>query len=129
MDNAPLGWMPKQKFLKILYLDIYFFNIYINDLPDNLTSNSYLFADDTLLFPQHPNATANQINNDLHNIGTWAHQWKMNFNSDTSKQAKEVLFSRKGYYSIIQYMKPQLKSGTFLDMLQINKTIGLLRHL
>ena len=53
----------------------------------------------------------------------------MNFNSDTSTQAKEVLFSRKGYYSIIQYMKPQLKSGTFLDMLQINKTIGLLRHL
>ena len=52
MDNAPLGWMSKQKFLKILYLDIYFFNIYINDLPDNLTSNSYLFADDTLLFPQ-----------------------------------------------------------------------------
>ena len=53
----------------------------------------------------------------------------MNFNPDTSKQAKEVLFSRKGYYSIIRYMKPQLGSGTFLDMLKINKTIGLLRHL
>ena len=61
MDNAPLGWMPKQKFLKILYLDIYFFNIYINDLPDNLTSNSYLFADDTLLFPQQQIQMLQQI--------------------------------------------------------------------
>ena len=56
----------------------------------------------------------------------------MNFNSDTSKQAKEVLFSRKGYYSIIQYMKPQLKSGSFsicsrliklLDYYDIYKTL------
>ena len=61
MDNAPLGWMSKQKFLKILYLDIYFFNIYINDLPDNLTSNSYLFADDTLLFPQQQIQMLQQI--------------------------------------------------------------------
>ena len=56
-----------------------------------------MFADDTSLFSTvtDPNATANQINNDLHNISTWAYQWKMNFNPDTSKQAQEVLFSRK----------------------------------
>ena len=41
------------------------------------------------------NATANQINNDLHNISTWAHQCKMNFNPDTSEQTQEVIFSRK----------------------------------
>ena len=70
--------------------------IYINDLPDNLVSNPKLFADDTSLFSKvtYPNVTANQINNDLHNISTWAYQWKMNFNPDTSKQA-QVLFSRK----------------------------------
>ena len=73
------------------------FFIYVNDLPDNLFSNTKLFADDTSLFSTvtDPNVTANQINNDLHNISTWAYQWKMNFNSDTSKQAHEVLFSRK----------------------------------
>ena len=56
-----------------------------------------MFADDTSLFSTvtGPNVTANQINNDLHNISTWAHQWKINFNSDTSKQAQEVIFSRK----------------------------------
>ena len=54
-------------------------------------------ADDTPLFSTvtDPNATANQINNDLHDINTWAHQWKTNFNRDSSKQAQEVIFSRK----------------------------------
>ena len=109
-----LPWMDvKEEFLKVLYLG--FFLIYINDLPDKLVSNPKLFADATSLFSTvtDPNVTANQINNDLHNISTWAYQWKMNFNPDTSKQAQEVLFSRKGYCSsstcstIIQYMKPK----------------------
>ena len=91
------------------------FLIYIDDVPDNLVSNPKLFADDTSLFSTvtDPNVTANQINND-----TRAYQWKMNFNPDTSKQAQEVLFSRKVkvtahpnlFSTIIQYMKPQLKS-------------------
>ena len=73
------------------------FLIYINDLPVNLTSNPKLFADDTSLVSivTDPNVTANQINNDLHNIGTGAHQWKINFNPDNSKQAQEVIFSCK----------------------------------
>ena len=71
MDNAPLGWMSKQDFLKVLYLDITFL-IYINDLPDNLTSNPNLLADNMSLFSTVTdlNVTANQINNDLHNINT-----------------------------------------------------------
>ena len=100
MNNAPLGWMSKQEFPKVLYLDLSFFLIYINDLPDNLVSNSKLLTDDTSISTvTDPNVTANQINNDLHNISTWAYQWKMNFNPDTTKQAQEVLFSRKGYRS------------------------------
>ena len=69
-------------------LCFYFFLVYINDLPDKLTSNPKLFADDTTLLSKviDPNATTNQINNDLHN---------MNFNPDTSKQAQELVFSRK----------------------------------
>ena len=73
------------------------FLIYINDLLNKLVSNPTLFADDTSLFSivTDPNVTANQINNDLHNISTWAYQWKMNFNSDTSKQAQDIIFSCK----------------------------------
>ena len=56
-----------------------------------------MFADDTSIFSTvtDPNVTANQINNELHNISTWGYQWKMIFNPDTSKQAQEVILSRK----------------------------------
>ena len=73
------------------------FLIYINDLSDNLITNPKLFADDTSLFSivHDPNATANDLNNDLAKINDWAYQWKMNFNPDPFKQAQEVLFYRK----------------------------------
>ena len=41
----------------------------------------------------NPQDSANDLNDDLSAIHQWAYQWKMNFNSDPSKQATEVLFS------------------------------------
>ena len=35
------------------------------------------------------------LNNNLNKIRNWTIQWKMNFNPDPSKQAQEVIFSRK----------------------------------
>ena len=37
--------------------------------------------------------SCNQLNGDLIKISEWAHQWKMSFNPDPSKQAVEVYFS------------------------------------
>ena len=37
----------------------------------------------------------NELNDDLVKINNWAHQWKMIFNPDLNKQAREVIFSRK----------------------------------
>ena len=73
------------------------FLIYINDISDNLESNVKLFADDTSIFSVvlDPNLSATQLNNDLQKIQQWAYQWKMIFNPDPSKQAQEVIFSRK----------------------------------
>ena len=73
------------------------FLIYINDLSDNLASNPKLFADDTSLFSVVKNVNASNIdlNNDLKKIGEWAFQWKMSFNPDPTKQAQELIFSRK----------------------------------
>ena len=88
------SWMvSKQEFI----LRPFFFLIYINDLKGHLTSNPKLFADDISLFSTvtDPNATAHQINTDLFNIYWWTDQWKMSFNPDPSKQAQEVIFSRK----------------------------------
>ena len=79
------------------------FLIYINDLTEGLLSNARLFADDTSLFSviHDIQTSANNLikdlnlNKDLERISNWATQWKMNFNPDTTKQAQEVIFSRK----------------------------------
>ena len=73
------------------------FLIYINDLPDGLKSSVKLFADDTSIFStvKDINESCEVLNADLLQINSWAYQWKMSFNPDPSKQAAEVLFSRK----------------------------------
>ena len=75
----------------------FLFLIYINDLPDGLTSLCKIFADDTSLFSNvhNINKSANELNGDLEKISQWAYQWKMQFNHDPNKQANEVIFSRK----------------------------------
>ena len=74
-----------------------FFLICIKDLPDGLTSNPKLFADDSSLFSvvHNTNSTVNDLNSDLIKMNNWGFQWKIRFNSDPNKQAQEVIFSRK----------------------------------
>ena len=71
------------------------FLVYINDLPENLVSK--LFADDTSLFSviRNKHLSAQNLNEHLNKINHWAFQWKTSFNPDPSKQAQEVIFSRK----------------------------------
>ena len=73
------------------------FLIYINDLTEGLTTNVKLFADDTSLFSvvNDTLTSANDLNKDFKIINNWGFQWKMNFNPDPTKQAHEVIFSRK----------------------------------
>ena len=73
------------------------FLIYANNLVDQLSSNTKLFADDTSLFSLVHNRDSSpaEFNNDLAEISDWAQQWKMSFNPDPSKQAHKVIFSRK----------------------------------
>ena len=81
----------------------------------------------------------------------WAFRWKMSFNPDPSKQAQEVIFSRKLQKSIhptlsfnnntVTQSEIQKHLGMFLDVKlnfqghlksifnKVNKTIGLLRKL
>ena len=83
------------------------------------------FADDTMLFSivKDPVISANTLNNDLDIIYQWAHQWKMEFNPDPTKQATEVLFSCKK----VSPNHPQLIfNGT--DVVKVNeqKHLGLI---
>ena len=73
------------------------FLVYINDLLVGIESNAKIFADDTSLFKiSSDNSTSSKtLNDDLSKITQWAHQWKMIFNPDLTKQAVEVVFSSK----------------------------------
>ena len=68
------------------------FLIYINE--------QKLLADDASLFSavSDTQTSPNDLNKDLETANNWASQWKMNFkmeNPNSSKQAQEVIFSRK----------------------------------
>ena len=78
-------------------LGLLLFLIFINDLPDGITSLCKIFADDTSLFSKvyDIDISAKELNSDLENISKWAFQWKMQFNPDPNKQANEVYFSKK----------------------------------
>ena len=129
------------------------FLIYIIDLADGLSSNAKLFADGTSLFSvvHNSNTTAKELNNDLVKISRWAYQWKMSFSPDLSKQAQEVIFSRKAKKEChsplafnnnnVSETNSQKHLGVVLDnrlsfedhlkmiLNKVNKTIGLLRKL
>ena len=47
------------------------------------------------LVVQNITASTKELNNNLIIISKWADEWKMTFNPDLTKQAQEVIFSRK----------------------------------
>ena len=68
-----------------------------NDLPDNLSANVKVFADDTLLFSVVHDITTSsrQLTYDLNRVRELAFQWKMSFDLEPLKQAQEVILMRK----------------------------------
>ena len=94
--------------------------------------------------------STNNLSKDLEKISNWATQWKMNFNPDTTKQAQEVIFSRKlktvhppllfnnasvtrtsSHKHLGIILDNQLKFDDHIKIMsgKISKTIGLLRKL
>ena len=139
-------------FLKVQFL-VHCFFIYINDLSDNLESNVKLFADDTSVFSvfRDPISTSQKLNNGLDKVSLWASKWRMSFSPDPSKQAQEVIFSRKinkvnhpallFNNSAVQQISSQKHLGIHLDeelsfkhhinekINKANKGIGIIRKL
>ena len=125
------------------------FLIYINDLSDDLMANVKLFVDDTSLFSVVHDVNTSSTNLNLRKVSDWAIQWKMSFNPDPSKQAQEVIFSRKRQnpnhdstyfnHNLVNQVPFQKHLGMHLDaklnfekhldniMITVAKTIGLLR--
>ena len=99
MVNARIGQRLKADVLQGSILGTLLFLVYINDLPEGLTTNAKLFADDTSLYSVVHDSTLSSVslNNDLLKISQRLCQWEMIFNPDVSKQAQEVVYSRKGF--------------------------------
>ncbi len=58
------------------------FLLHINDLPDNVTSQVQLFADDCLLYrPINSVADQNELQKDLDSLVKWGETWGMKFNA------------------------------------------------
>ena len=107
-----------------IYFRATFFLIYINDLATDLKSNLKLFADDTSLFSivSDPLETTNILNEDLDKTRRWDEQWKIAFNPYPTKQAQEVIFSKKPGESFHQ----NLYFNKFMvEKVQTQKHLGL----
>ena len=106
------------------------FLIYINDLPNDLSSNCKLFADDTSLFSVVNNihTSATTLSQDLNAITNWAFQWKMIFNPNSSKQAQEVIFNKKIkklFHPTLLFNNIPLSSSLFQNHLYLTLDIKL----
>jgi hypothetical protein len=64
-----------------------FFLIYINDIVNNISCNTKLFADDTPLFLVVDNEyeAAEQLNKDIESIHQWSQKWLIKFNPDKTE--------------------------------------------
>ena len=70
-----------------------------------------------------PMVSANNLNNDLDIIYQWAHQWKMELNPDSKKQASEVTFScekRKPNHPLLVF------NGSAVTQVNEQKHLGLI---
>ena len=75
------------------YFGIMLFKSYINDITEKIKSNIKLFADDTSLYvtiDEDAVNTANQLNDDLNQISTWAETWLVKFNANKSKNTHSL---------------------------------------
>ena len=100
---------------------------------------------------ENPEISANDLNHDLDVIHQWAHQWKLEFNPDPTKQTTEVLFSCKKSSpnhpqimfngTVVARMNGQKHLGLILDsslsfkkhlnekIIKAKKNLGIIKHL
>ena len=93
------------------------FLCHINDLPDSVTSNVRLFADDCLLYKEIKTFTDHlELQEDLKNLETWAVTWGMRFNA-----SKCYILSIKPKSSFIYKL-----NDTILKNVKTNPYLGIL---
>ena len=87
------------------------FVIYLNDLPDNVTSGIKLFADDTKIYSTIKDTTDTlSLQNNLDIINEWSHKWLLKFNAEqvdiliSKNQALQILYIPKTPCKTVNYL-------------------------
>ena len=123
------------------------FLLFINDLPEHVSSKARLFADDCLLYRiTNKISESNELQKDLTNLELWESEWQMKFNPEKcyviniSKKAKPNSFQYKLHNHILEtvpdskYLGVTLSSdldwGPHINNItaKANKTLGFLRR-
>lgn len=78
------------------------FLICITDLPQGLTNDVKLFADDTsqLSVVYNTSVSTSNLDTDLAKIQDLTCKWKISFKTDPAKKAQEIAYSKKVNLSI-----------------------------
>ena len=73
------------------------FLIYINNLPNGITSMFKIFPDKTFLSSQNLNVNTSVVDSSAYveKINQWPYEWKMQHNPAHNKQANKVISSQK----------------------------------
>ena len=98
------------------------FLIYINDLPDGITSTIYMYADDTKLYREIKSPDDHQIlQNDLSKLCTWSKKWLLKFHPKKcscltiGKKLESLSYSYDLSSHIIEQVKSIKDIGVTMD--------------
>ena len=82
------------------------FLLYINDLPDNVTSNVYMFADDRKIYrPMTSHEDTTILQNDLDCLQSWSAKWLLNLNLHKCKVMSIIKSTACNHDSADYYLK------------------------
>ena len=107
------------------------FVIFINDLPECVKSDVFLFADDTKIFREiKDDSDANIIQSDLNELFKWSETWLLKFHPDKCK-VLPVLNKNKQYVENKYKMRKYEGGFTTLENVDSENDIGVTidRHL
>jgi hypothetical protein len=72
------------------------FILFINDLPDGIKSDVYLFADDTKIFRNITDGEDKEIlQDDLENLDNWSNTWLLKFHPEKCKHMNIARVEKK----------------------------------
>ena len=95
------------------------FLIYLNDLPDNISSEVRLFADDCVLYrPITNDIDIEHLQTDLNTLTQWQNTWQMHFNADKCFVLKisHAKTTSLHQYTLGQSVLKELKSHSYLGV-------------